>query len=129
MTSPRQSASSRLEAAKAHRLWNDRLSVGVIVLALGVNALALVMTLTRLRPLSYAVPVRYTSVGSFDTLGPWYVLYAIPLYGLLVLIANTGLAMKAFARSRIASFFLLLAAVVVALLCLVISNAFVSVVQ
>lgn len=128
MNSPRIRASSHLEAAKAHRLWNDRLSVGVVVLATGINVLALVLVAARLRPLGYAVPVRYTSVGGFDSLGPWYALYAIPLYGLLVLAANLGLAMKAYTRSRIASFFLLLASIVVALLCLVISNAFVSVV-
>lgn len=128
MSSPRAIASSRLDAAKGHRLWRDRLSVGVVMLAAGINALAIVLVVLRLRPLGYAVPVRYTSVGGFDTLGPWYALYAIPLYGVLVLAANVGLAMKAYTRSRIASFFLLLAAVVVALLCLVISNAFVSVV-
>lgn len=128
MNSPRFSANTHLEAAKAHRLWNDRLSVGVIVLAAAINALAVTLVLVKLRPLGYAVPVRYTSVGAFDTLGPWYALYAIPLYGVLVLLANVGLAMKAYNRSRIASFFLLLASVVVALLCLVISNAFMSVV-
>lgn len=128
MNSPRLRASSHLEAAKAHRLWNDRLSVGVVALATAINVLALVLVISRLRPLGYAVPVRYTSVGGFDSLGPWYALYAIPMYGLLVLAANLGLAMKAYTRSRIASFFLLLASVVVALLCLVISNAFVSVV-
>jgi hypothetical protein len=128
MSSPRAIASSHLDAAKEHRLWRDRLSVGVVLLATAINILALVLVAARLRPLSYSVPIRYTSVGGFDTLGPWYALYAIPLYGLLVLGANVGLAMKAYTRSRIASFFLLLAAVVVALLCLVISNAFVSVV-
>ncbi len=128
MNSPRTIASSQLEAAKGHRLWRDRLSVGVVLLAAGVNALALALVLIRLRPLGYDVPVRYTSVAGFDSLGPWYALYAIPVYGILVLVANVGLAMKAYTRSRIASFFLLLAAVVVALLCLVISNAFVSVV-
>ena len=128
MNSPRVRASSHLEAAKAHRLWNDRLSVSVVLFALAITVLAFVLVAARLRPLGYAVPVRYTSVGGFDTLGPWYALYAIPAYGLLVLAANTGLAMKAYNRSRIASFFLLLGAVVVALLCLVISNAFVSVV-
>lgn len=128
MNSPRFNASTHLEAAKAHRLWNDKLSVGVVMVAAGINILAIILVAARLRPLSYAVPVRYTSVGAFDTLGPWYALYAIPAYGLLVLAANVGLAMKSYNRSRIASFFLLLAAVVVALLCLVISNAFISVV-
>lgn len=128
MNSPRTIASSQLEAAKGHRLWRDRLSVGVVLLAAAVNALALSLVLIRLRPLGYDVPVRYTSVAGFDSLGPWYALYAIPVYGMVVLAANVGLAMKAYTRSRIASFFLLLAAVVVALLCLVISNAFVSVV-
>lgn len=128
MTSPRLSVSSRIDAIRSHRLWRDRLSVGVVTLAAGINALALVLVIVRLQPVDYAVPVRYTSVAAFDTLGPWYALYAIPLYGILVLLANLGLAMKAYSRSRIASFFLLLAAVVVALLCLVISNAFISVV-
>ncbi len=128
MNSPRFNANTHLKAAKAHRLWNDKLSVGVVVLATSINVLALVLVAARLRPLGYAVPVRYTTIGAFDTLGPWYALYAIPAYGLLVLAANVGLAMKSYNRSRIASFFLLLAAVVVALLCLVISNAFISVV-
>jgi len=128
MSSPRAIASSQLDAARGHRLWRDRLSVTIVMVALAINVLALLLVISRLRPLSYSVPVRYTSVGGFDTLGPWYALYAIPAYGLLVLAANVGLAMKAYNRSRIASFFLLLAAVVVALLCLVISNAFVSVV-
>lgn len=128
MSSPRAIVSSQLDAAKGHRLWRDRLSVGVVALATGINVLALLLVVIRLRPLGYAVPVRYTSVAGFDTLGAWYVLYAIPLYGIIVLGANVSLAMKAYTRSRIASFFLLLAAVVVALLCLVICNAFVSVV-
>jgi hypothetical protein len=128
MNSARNIASSQLEAAKGHRLWRDRLSVSVVALAVAINALAVISVLIRLRPLSYEVPIRYTSVAGFDSLGPWYALYAIPAYGILVLAANVGLAMKAYNRSRIASFFLLLAAVVVALLCLVISNAFVSVV-
>lgn len=128
MSSPRAIVSSQLDAAKGHRLWRDRLSVGVVALAAGINVLALLLVVIRLRPLGYAVPVCYTSVAGFDTLGAWYVLYAIPLYGIIVLGANVSLAMKAYTRSRIASFFLLLAAVVVALLCLVICNAFVSVV-
>jgi len=128
MSSPRAIASSQLDAARGHRLWRDRLSVSVVLLAAAINVLTILLVAYRLRPLGYAVPVRYTSVGGFDTLGPWYALYAIPAYGVLVLAANVGLAMKAYTRSRIASFFLLLAAVVVALLCLVISNAFVSVV-
>lgn len=128
MSSPRAIASLRLEEAKSHRLWRDRLSLGVVLLAVSINLLALALVLAKLRPLSYSVPVRYTSLAAFDTLGPWYALYAIPFYGLVVTAANVGLAMKAFGRSRIASFFLLLSAVVVGLLCLVISNAFVSVI-
>lgn len=102
--------------------------MSVIVLAAAINVIAIIVVTAKLRPLNYAIPVRYTSVGGFDTLGPWYALYAIPMYGVVVLAANLGLAMRAFSRSRIASFFLLLAAVVVALLCLVIGNAFVAVV-
>ena len=128
MKSPRSELASRLATTRQHRLWSDKLSVTVITVAALVNAIALAIVLWRLKPLSYAIPVRYTSVAGFDTLGPWYVLYAIPLYGFIVLAANTGLAMKAFAKSRIASFFLLLGAVVVALLCLVIGTAFVMVV-
>ncbi len=128
MTSPRFSASSQLEAAKAHRLWRDGLSVGIVITAALINGLCLTLAIARLHPLDYAIPVRYTSVAAFDTLGPWYMLYAIPIYGIVVLVANVGLAMKAYMRSRIASFFLLLASVVVALLCLVISNAFISVI-
>jgi len=70
------------------------------------------------------IPVRYSSLGGFDGLGSWYSPLLIALFSVSISAVNGVLAFQAFSRSRLASFFLLVGSVVVALFCLIISNAF-----
>lgn len=112
---------------RQERLFKDRLSVSLLVSALSLNALNIVILIFRIRPTDYPVPVHYSSLKSFDVLGPWYDRYWIGLFGLAVTLVNGWLALNSFQRSRIASFFLLAGSIVVGIFCIIISNAFVAV--
>lgn len=106
----------------------DPISVSTLVMSLAVNILTIVLVVGKLRKVDYPVPVHYLSLVGFDQVGPWYTNYRLALFGLAVTAVNGLLAAKAFQRNRLASFFLLIGAAAVAVLCLVISAAFVSVV-
>jgi hypothetical protein len=104
---------------RQQRLFQDRLSVSLLVTALALNALNVVILVLRIRPTDYPVPVHYSSLKSFDVLGPWYDRYWIGLFGLAVTLVNGWLALNSFQRSRIA--------IVVGIFCIIIANAFVAV--
>ncbi len=112
---------------RQQRLFQDRLSVSLLVTALALNALNVVILVLRIRPTDYPVPVHYSSLKSFDVLGPWYDRYWIGLFGLAVTVINGWLALNSFHRSRIAAFFLLAGSIVVGIFCIIIANAFVAV--
>jgi hypothetical protein len=112
---------------RQQRLFQDRLSVSLLVTALALNALNVVILVLRIRPTDYPVPVHYSSLKSFDVLGPWYDRYWIGLFGLAVTLVNGWLALNSFQRSRIATFFLLAGSIVVGIFCIIIANAFVAV--
>lgn len=119
--------SHRWAVLRTQRLLGDRLSVGLMIAALILNGLTLLALLVKLRPLDYQVPVHYSSLTGFDQLGPWYQPYVIAGFGFAVTLINAALALRAFGRSRVAAFYLLLGSVVVAVFCLIIANAFSSV--
>ncbi len=112
---------------RQQRLFQDRLSVSLLVTALALNALNVIILILRIRPTDYPVPVHYSSLKSFDVLGPWYDRYWIGLFGLAVTLVNGWLALNSFQRSRIATFFLLAGSIVVGIFCIIIANAFVAV--
>jgi hypothetical protein len=112
------------------RMWRDQLSLGLVVVALSLNAVGLVDLALKLHPLAYQIPVHYSSISGFsgfDRLGNWYEPYYIVLFGTVITLVNAYLAGRSFSRSRVASFYLLLGSVVVSIFCLIIANAFSSV--
>lgn len=120
--------SHNFQALKSHRFFADRLSVLVLVSNLVLVALTIVVLIIRVRPSSVPVPVHYSSLIGFDELGPWWQLYSIGLFSLLVVATNTALAIVCFTRSRITSFFLMAGAFVVAIFALITSLAITAVV-
>lgn len=106
------------------RFFRDRLSVGLAVVALIINGLNLLWLGLHVHPIEGQVPVRFSSLTLFDALGPWYFPFLIALFGLGVTLVNDMFAYHSFGRSRLASFFLLITSVVVAIFCFVISSAF-----
>lgn len=127
LASLRQQLTHVLSSWRQQRLFHDRLSVSLLATALILNVLNMVVLLLRIRPTDYPVPVHYSSLKSFDMLGPWYDRYWIGVFGLAVTLVNAWLALASFQRSRITSFFLLAGSIVVGLFCIIIANAFVAV--
>lgn len=107
------------------RFFRDRLSVLLLALALGLNAFTFVWLLLKVHPNEVPVPVRYSNLLSgFDLLGPWYFPFLIAAYALVVTLVNAAFAYYSFGRSRLVSFFLLVAANVVGAFSLVVASAF-----
>ncbi len=120
--------SAKINDMGGQRFWQDRLSLIMLVGAIGLNVVTLIVLVSRAHPTQFSVPIRYSSLVGFDVLGPWYEVYRLALFGFFVTIVNALLAYKSFSRSRITSFFLLVGAFVVALFCLIIGTAFTAVV-
>lgn len=111
------------------RFAYDRLSLSLLGGALMVNLVNLAWLALRAPVLRADVPLRYSSLGGFEGLGPWYGPLLMAAFGLGVTLANGLLAYRAFERSRLASFYLLGGAGVVAIFGFIISNAFATVGQ
>src|SRR6266576_2102405 len=103
----RGSIQVKFEDVRQARFFRDRFSVTLLFAVLVVNGLTLVSLAMRLRPVDGEVPIRFSSLTLFDALGPWYYPFVIALMALVVTLANSYFAYHSFARSRLASFFLL----------------------
>lgn len=104
------------------RFMRDRLSVGIIIAASIINLATYLSLLGSVRPGTQGA-VRYSSLYVGYTLGVWYYPFLVALFATVVIIVNAVLAYQTYARSRLASFFLITGSLVVALFCLVIGNA------
>jgi hypothetical protein len=120
--------SHNFQTVRSHRFFADKLSLLVLVCNIALVIITIIVLLIRVRPSSVPVPVHYSSLVGFDELGPWWQLYSIGIFALLVVVTNTGLALMSFTRSRITSFFLMAGAFVVAIFALIISLAITAVV-
>ena len=119
----RRNLSARVDHVRQSRFFHDRLSVGLVIAALIVNAFNFVTLIAKVHPSDVLLPVRYSSLDLGYTLGPWYYPYVVAFFALGVTLVNAVIAYQAFGRSRLASFYLILGAMVVAIFGFVISNA------
>jgi hypothetical protein len=117
-----------LAVVRSSRFVRDRLFMSALLVAVGFVVLMWGVILIRVRPTTFPVPVHYTTLGGFDALGSWYQPMLASLYATILVLANIALSYLSYQRSRMASFFLLAGAVVVALFSLIITNAFSSLV-
>lgn len=127
MTAPVFSAAARHfspAALRQHPLLHDRISVVVLAGSALLNLITLLILVVRVHHVDYPVPVHYLSLVGFDQVGSWYAAYRFVAFGVAVTTINGLLSAKSFQRHRLTSFFLLLGAATVSLLCLVISLAF-----
>ena len=108
----------------SQRFFHDRLSMAVLSAAVGVNAVNLISLMLRMHPTDSQVPVHFSSFTLFDRLGPWYFPFEIVLVTILITGVNAVFAYHSFTRSRLASFFLLVTAVVVSIFGFIIAQAF-----
>jgi len=113
-----------LQELRQHPLLHDSISVTALFASVAVNIITLLLLILKVHHVNYPVPVHYTNLVGFDEVGAWYETYRIAAFGIFVTAINTGLAAKSFQRNRLVSFFLLLGAVAVSVLCLVIGLEF-----
>lgn len=119
-------ARTHLQGVRRSRYLRDRLFMTSLAVAGGLVVLMWGLLAIRVRSTSFPVPVHYTTLGGFDALGSWYQPLLAGLYATLLVAANVVLSYLSYQRSRMASFFLLAGAAVVALFSLIITNAFSS---
>lgn len=116
------------KVVRQHPLFKDPISLGALSVSVIVNILTLVLMIVKLDQVDYPVPTHYLSLVGFDEVGAWWSNYRLVVFSIAVTLINSLLAAKAFQRNRLASFFLLIGAASVSILCLVISSAFAEIV-
>lgn len=119
-----QTTRDKFSDVRQSRFFGDRISVALIVAAMLLNGANIVSLAMTLRPTAVNVPVRFSSLTGYDALGPWYYPFLIALFSVVVTLANAYFAYASFSRSRIASFYLLAGADVVAIFGFIVSSAF-----
>jgi hypothetical protein len=124
LQSLRRTVQYRFQDVLKQRFFHDRISVTVLTLALIINVGSLIDLSLKLRPTDSQVPVHFSSFTLFDQLGPWYFPLEIAFVTLIISLINAIFAYRSFTRSRLASFFLLLTAFVVAIFGFIIAQAF-----
>lgn len=106
---------------KQQRLFWDRFLrwfwLGAVLLMIAIWILLAV----QLRPSDFFVTFEYTG-GITSGQGPWYMIYSYGLFSLITTLGNIALATACYDRSRIASFFLLVGAIVLNAFTLVITH-------
>ena len=127
--SARRLAVVRLDQLRGQRFFHDYISVALLMGCCLLNATTWFELIARLHPIDYLVPTHFSNITGFDTLQSWPSFYRIGAFSLGVTLVNAALAMQAFNRSRITSFFLLAGAFVVSLFCLAVASAFLSFIQ
>jgi hypothetical protein len=113
----------RFAQIREARFFEDRMSVGLMIVAMGLNIVGFLLLLPKVHPTDLPVAVSYSSLDLGYTLGGWFFPYEIILFGIGVTLVNSALAYRSFSRSRLASFYLLAGAVVVSVFSLIIANA------
>ena len=102
------------------RLFNDRLFIGFLVAAIVLAIAGVLLLVLRLRPRDFAVPYQYSSLQGFDGLGAWYRVIIYGVFMVMITAGNIILAALGYDKSRIASFFLIMGAVILNLFALII---------
>ena len=120
----RRTLQERLNNVLSQRFFHDRMSVTVLLAATLVNFINIILLAFKLHPTEFPVPVHFSSYTQYDQLGPWYFPLIIAFVALGITFVNVIFAYHSFSRSRLASFFLLVAALVVAIFSFIISEAF-----
>jgi hypothetical protein len=97
-------------------IWHDRLAQGVLLGGLVVNVVLFGLLLFRYPLLPDAIPMHWDAAGSVDRIALRQEVFALPVFGLITLLANDGLGAVLYRRERVASYMLWSGAVLVQLL-------------
>lgn len=108
-------AKSKTQIA-SRSIYKDGWFLGLCVLTLAVVLFNIVWALSNIKQTEIQIPIRFSSLTNFDQLGNWYQLYEIPIIAALIAGANFALANLLHRRNRLVSIFLMMVALMCALL-------------
>ena len=97
-------------------LWNDRLAMGLVGLAVIACLLLFGYTCLRFPELALRVPLHYGAMGAPDRFGPRLQVFTLPIIGLMTLGANLFVGMTMYLRDRVGAYLLWGGALVVQIL-------------
>jgi hypothetical protein len=100
-------------------IYKDGWFLSLSVLTLIVVLFNVLWALINIKQTPIQIPIRFSSLTNFDQLGNWYQLYEIPVITVMIVLANFGLANLLHKKNRLVSVFLMMAA----LMCAVLSTA------
>lgn len=125
--SARRGVGAFIERVAESRFFHDLFSIALLSVTALIFVASLAWLVLHVHPTDVPVPVRYSNLTGFDTLGPWYFPFVLLAECLGVAVFNTFFAYRSFQKNRMVSFFLLATSVVVAAFGGVIAAAFGSV--
>jgi len=97
-------------------IWHDRLAQGVLFGGIAINLVLFGLLLFRYPLLPDAIPMHWDATGLVDRIALRQAVFALPVFGLITLLANDGLGAVFYRRERVASYMLWSGAVLVQLL-------------
>lgn len=100
---------------------------GLFAFLIFTNLILIILSFSRIRQTDVPIPIRFTSIANFDQLGKWYQLYEVAAISLVVAVINSTLALLSFKKSRLASIFLMVVAVLVSLQAIAITYGLTSI--
>ncbi len=116
-------AKSKTQIA-SRSIYKDGWFLGLCVLTFAVVIFNIIWALSNIKQTEIQIPIRFSSLTNFDQLGNWYQLYEIPIIAALIAAANFALANLLHRRNRLVSIFLMMVALMCAILATVILMGF-----
>ena len=103
---------------------HDRTAIILLVLV-GLSLLTVVFSaIFRIHASDVQIPGRYSAYGTANIYrNQWYMLYAFPIFAVLVATINSYLSVKIHALNRLVSVGLLMFSLIIMVICIVVSNA------
>lgn len=97
-------------------IYKDGWFLSLCILTLLVLLFNLTWALINIKQTQIQIPIRFSSLTNFDQLGNWYQLYELPVMAFLIGAANFALANLLHKKNRLVSIFLMMAALICAIL-------------
>lgn len=90
-------------------------------ISLAINLISLGILYYRIQPFSYLapsgdIPLHFSSYFGIDIYAKWYVVFVLPVSGLIVMIVNNLIGYMLFAKERILSIFLVYTQTIITLI-------------
>lgn len=111
-----EKASKTKTQITSRSIRKDGWFLSLCLLTLLVVLFNILWSLLNIKQTQIQIPVRFSSLTNFDQLGNWYQLYEIPIITIIIALGNFALANLLHKKNRLISVFLMMAALMCAIL-------------